>query len=67
MLNMNIIIKYAIFTGGHFEKWPGRAVSPSFFSGNIANIIAGSPLKKMVPLMKDHGGGARGPLLDDGL
>ena len=27
-----------------------------FFSGNIANIIPGSPLKKMIPLMEDHGG-----------
>ena len=27
-----------------------------FFSGNIANIIPGSPLKKMVPLMEDQGG-----------
>ena len=28
-----------------------------FFSGNIANIIPGSPLKKIIPLMDDHGGG----------
>ena len=28
-----------------------------FFSGNIANIIPGGPLKKMIPLMEDHGGG----------
>ena len=27
------------------------------FSGNIANIIPGSPMKKMIPLMEDHGGG----------
>ena len=28
-----------------------------FFSGNIANIIPESSLKKMIPLMEDHGGG----------
>ena len=43
------------FSTGHFEKWPKRAVSLSFFSGNIANIIPGSPLKKMIPLMGVHG------------
>ena len=56
-------------------------VSPSFFSGNIANMIPvpGGPLNKMVPLMEDHGGGgggggegwgvegARGPPLAHGL
>ena len=32
-----------------------------FCSGNIANIIPGSPLKKMIPLMEDHeGGGVHG-------
>ena len=36
-------------------KWPKRAVNRSFFSGNIANIIPGSPLKKMIPLMENHG------------
>ena len=51
------ILKFSFSTGGHFEKWPKRAVSPSFVSGNIANIIPGSPLKKMIPLMEDHGGG----------
>ena len=56
-------------TGGHFKKWPKQAVSPSFFSGNIANIIPGSSLKKMIPLMEDHGGGggAWGPPLAYGL
>ena len=37
-----------------------KAVGPSFFSGNIANIIPGSPLKKMIPLMEDHRGGGGG-------
>ena len=46
----------SLSTGGHFEKWPKRAVSPSFVSDNITNIISGSPLKKMIPLMEDHGG-----------
>ena len=50
------ILEFSFSIGGHFEKWPKRAVSP-FFSGNIANIIPGSPLKKMIPLMEDHGGG----------
>ena len=62
------ILEFSFSTGGHFEKWPKRAVSPSFFSGNIANIIPGSPLKKMIPLMEDHGGGgAWGPPLAYGL
>ena len=41
----------------------------NIFSGNIANIIPGSPLKKMIPLMEDHGGGggAWGPPLAYGL
>ena len=30
------------------------------FFGNIANIIPGSPLKKMIPFMEDHGGGVHG-------
>ena len=50
------ILEFSFSTGGHFEKWPKRAVSPSLFFGNIANIIPGSPLKKMIPLMEDHGG-----------
>ena len=45
------------FWGGHFEKWPKLVVSPSYFSGNIANMIPESPLNKMVPLTEDHGGG----------
>ena len=49
------ILKFS--TGGHFEKWSKRAVSPRFFSGSISNIIPGSPLKKMIPLMEDKGGG----------
>ena len=44
------------FCGGHFEKWPKFVVSPSFFSGNIANMIPESPLNKTVPLTEDHGG-----------
>ena len=51
------ILEFSFSTGGHFEKWPKRAVSPSFCFGNIANIIPGSSLKKMIPLMEDHGGG----------
>ena len=51
---------FSFSTGGHFEKWPKRAVSPSFFSGNIANIIPGSPLKKMIAHMEDHRGGGGG-------
>ena len=35
-------------------------MSPSFFSGNIANMIPESPLNKMVPLTEDHGGGGGG-------
>ena len=31
-----------------------------FFSGNIVDMILESPLTKMVPLMKDHGGGGGG-------
>ena len=48
------ILEFSFSTGGHFEKWSKRAVSPSYFSGNIANIIPGM---KMIPLMDDHGGG----------
>ena len=48
------------FWGGHFEKWPKLVVSPSFFSGNIANMISEGPLNKMVPLTGDHGGGVHG-------
>jgi len=48
------------FEGGHLGKWPKGAFSPSFFSGNIANIIPGRPLNKMIPLMEDHGGGCTG-------
>ena len=51
------ILEFSFSTGGYFEKWPKRAVSPSFFSGNIANII---------PLMEDHGG-PWGPPLAYGL
>ena len=64
------ILEFSFSTGGHFEKWPKRAVSPRFFFGNIANIIPRSPLKKMIPLMEDHGwggGGAWGPPLAYGL
>ena len=62
------ILEFSFSTGGHFEKWPKRAVSPRIFFGNIANIIPGSPLKKMIPLMEDHGGGgAWGPPLAYGL
>ena len=50
------ILEFSFSTGGHFEKWPKRAVSPSFCLGNIANIIPGSSLKKMIPLLEDHGG-----------
>ena len=50
------ILEFSFSTNGHFFKWPKRAVSPSFLSGNIANIIPGRPLKKMMPLMEDHGG-----------
>ena len=32
-------------------------MSPSFFSGNIANMIPEGPLNKMVPLTEDRGGG----------
>ena len=49
-------------------------MSPSFFSGNIANMIPEGPLNKMVPLKEDRGGGgggggggARGPPLAHGL
>ena len=35
-------------------------MSPSFFSGNIANMIAEGPPNKMVPLTEDHGGGGGG-------
>ena len=35
-------------------------MSPSFFSGNIANMIPEGPLNKMVPLTEDHGGGGGG-------
>ena len=49
------------FWGGHFEKWPKLVVSPSFFSGNIADVIPEGPMNKMVPLMDDHYmGGGRG-------
>ena len=60
------ILEFSFSTGGHFEKWSKRAVSPSYFSGNIANIIPGM---KMIPLMDDHGGGggAWGPPLAYGL
>ena len=62
------ILEFSFSTGGHFEIWPKRGVSPSFFSGNIVNIIPGSPLKKVIPLMEDHGGGgAWGPPLAYGL
>ena len=62
------ILEFSFSTGGHFEKWPKRTVSSSFFSGNIANIIPGSPLKKIIPLMEDHGGGGTlGPPLAYGL
>ena len=33
---------------------------PNFFPGNIANIIRGCPLKKMIPPMMDTGGGGGG-------
>ena len=56
------ILEFSFSTGGHFEKWPKRAVSPSFFSDNIANIIHESPLKKIIPLMDYHGGGGGGPI-----
>ena len=36
-----------------------------FFSGNIANIIPGSLLKKMIPFMEDHGGGGGGGVYGD--
>ena len=48
-------------------------MSPSFFSGNIANMIPEGPLNKMVPPTEVRGGGgggggvARGPPLADGL
>ena len=45
-------------------------MSPSFFSGNITNMIPEGSLNKMVPLTEDHGGGgggARGPPLAHGL
>ena len=48
------------FWGGHFEKWPKIIVSPSFFSGNIGNMIPQGPLNKMVPLIEDRGGGGGG-------
>ena len=46
-----------------------RATELPCFSGNIANIIPGSPLKKMIPLMEDHGGGGgcMGPPLAYGI
>ena len=50
------VLECSFSTGGHFEKWPKWAVSPSFVC-NIANIIPGSSLKRMIPLMEDHGGG----------
>ena len=43
----------------HFEKCSKPILRPSLFSVNIANIIPGSPLNKMVPRMVSSGGGAR--------
>ena len=40
--------------------------SQFFFSGNIANMSPEGPLNKMVPLIKEHGGGAWGPPLAHG-
>ena len=56
----NKILEFSFLTGGHFEKWPKRAVGPSFFSGNIANFIPGSPLKKLISVMEIMGGGVHG-------
>ena len=51
------ILEFSFSTGGHFENGRKGQSVPGLF-GNIANIILGSPLKKMIPLMEDHGGGA---------
>ena len=55
--NMGIETKIKIrprYWNFHFRL---AASQSQFFSGNIANIIPVSPLKKMIPLMEDYGGG----------
>ena len=54
---MSEILEISYFEVAIFEKWPKLIVSPSFFSGNIANMIPEGPLNKMVPLTEDHGWG----------
>ena len=61
------ILEFSFSTSGNFKKWPKRAVSPSLFlaTSRISFMGDGSPLKKMILLMEDHGGGggAWGPPL----
>ena len=54
------ILEISISCGGHFEKWPKRVVSPNFSTGNKWNINQTSLLNKMIPPMKDLGGGCMG-------
>ena len=61
------ILEISDYAVAFLKKWPKLVVSPSFFSGNIANMIPESPLNKMVPLTEDHGGDARGPPLAHGI
>ena len=49
-----------------FWKMAETDIAPQFFSGNIVNIIHGSPLIKMAPLVESSGG-AWGPILAHGL
>ena len=56
------ILEIPISRGGHFEKWPKRVFSPNFFTGNKWNINQTSLLNKMIPPMKDLGGGVHGGL-----
>ena len=50
------ILEISDFVAAILKKWPKLVGSPSFFSGNIANMVTASPLNKMVPLKEDHGG-----------
>ena len=68
------ILEISDFEAAILKKWPKLVVvSPSIFSGNIANMIPEGPHNKMVPLSTTHGGswggggGARGPPLTHGL
>ena len=55
------ILEISDFEAAILKKWSKWVVSPSFFSGNIANMIPEGPLNKMVPLTEDHGGGGGEP------